>query len=453
MTQRRTTTPAPKSLFIVTLGCSKNRVDSEVILGTLLAQGHRLVDEPAEAKAIIVNTCAFVRDAKEESVQTILELAEQKRTGRCQLLLVAGCLAQRYIDELLVELPEVDHFVGTGGYAQIADLLAADALPRAYLPALEYIHSAATPRVNSMARHTAFVKISEGCDNACAFCAIPMIRGAQRSRPMDDIAAEVARLARQGCVEFNLIAQDLTAYGQDLPGRPRLHELLRYLCGMKGAEAPRWLRLHYAYPRDFPDALIETIAAEPQIVKYLDMPLQHISDPLLRAMRRGKDAAFIRKLLTKLRERIPGLVLRTSLISGLPGETEEQHRELLDFVAEQRFERLGCFEFSPEEGTRAATMEKQVARRTIARRRREVMALQRRISREQNRAMVGKRIELLVEGVSPETEHLLIGRHAGQSCEGIDGVTYINEGSSQPGELVQAEVVQAADYDLVARIV
>lgn len=439
-----------KALHLVTLGCSKNRVDSEVMLGSLLKQGYTFVPEPEDAETIVINTCAFVHDAKQESIDTILELAEQKKTGRCKTLIVAGCLAQRYVAELTRELPEVDHFVGTGAYARLADLLAVDALPKAVIPDPEFVHSASHPRVNSMPWWTSFVKVSEGCDNACAFCAIPAIRGKQRSRPIEDIALEVERLADEGCVEFNLIAQDLTAYGHDLPGRPRLEALLRRLCRVRGA---RWIRLHYAYPRDFPDSLIELIAGEEKIVKYLDMPLQHISDRLLRTMRRGRDAAFIRGLLTKLRERVPGLVLRTSLIAGLPGETEEEFEALKVFVTEQRFERLGCFEYSREEGTAAAEMEGQLPKRTIARRRREIMAIQRRINREQNKALVGRTLEVLVEGVSAESEHLLAGRHAGQSCEGIDGITYIADGLAKPGEIVKLQVTQAADYDVVGRIV
>ncbi|MBI5543363.1 MAG: 30S ribosomal protein S12 methylthiotransferase RimO [Deltaproteobacteria bacterium] len=438
-----------RSVFLITLGCAKNRVDSEVILGTLVKKGWRLVERPQDAQVIVVNTCSFIHDAKQESVQTILQMAEHKKAGTCRALVVAGCLPQRYAAELLEELPEVDHFVGTGAYVQVADLLDAEDAPRALIPDPDYIHDARTPRINSMPSYTAYVKISEGCDNKCAFCVIPQIRGAQHSRPAEDVVAEVRKLARDGCVELNLIAQDLTAWGNDLPGRPRLHTLLRELCKVKG---PRWIRLHYAYPRDFPDELIEVIAGEEKIVKYLDMPLQHVSDKLLRSMRRGRGSAFIKALLGKLRERVPGLVLRTSLIVGLPGETEEDFAALEAFVREQRFERLGVFEFSPEEGTSAAMMEGQVPAKTVARRRRQIMAVQRRINREQNRALVGSRIQVLAEGSSPETEHLLVGRHSGQSPE-IDGVTYINDGMARPGEIVTVEVTQAADYDVVGHVV
>ncbi|HCF58467.1 MAG TPA: 30S ribosomal protein S12 methylthiotransferase RimO [Myxococcales bacterium] len=443
------TVTTPKTLHLVTLGCAKNRVDSEVMLGTLAKKGYLLVLDPAQAEVIVVNTCSFIRDAKEESIQTILEMAELKRTGRCETLLVAGCLPQRHAEELERELPEVDHFVGTGAYAQVADLLAAEAMPRTLVPDPEFVHSAKTPRINSMPPYTAFVKVSEGCDNRCAFCVIPAIRGRQRSRPVEDIVAEARKLAKGGAVELNLIAQDLTAYGHDLPGKPKLAQLLRALVKVKG---PRWIRLHYAYPRELSDELIAVIAGEEKVVKYLDMPLQHISDPLLRAMRRGKGSRYIRELLARLRERVPGIVLRTSLIAGLPGETEADFELLKGFVKEQRFERLGVFEFSPEEGTRAAAMEGQVPAKIARARRRELMAIQRRISREQNRALIGKRVEVLVEGVSEETEHLLVGRTAGQAIE-IDGITYINDGVALPGEIVPVEVTQAADYDLVGHIV
>lgn len=445
-------TPKPateKLVYLVTLGCAKNRVDSEVILGTLAKKGWQLTERPEDARVIVVNTCSFIADAKKESVDVILEMSEHKRAGTCRTLVVTGCMPQRYSAELMQELPEVDHFVGTGAYAQVADLLAAEDAPRAVIPDPEYVHTARTPRVNSMPRYTAYVKVSEGCDNACAFCVIPQIRGAQRSRPVADVVAEVRKLARDGCVEFNLIAQDLTAYGQDLPGRPRLHQLLRELVKVKG---PRWFRLHYAYPRDFPDELIEVMASEEKVVKYLDMPVQHVSDRLLRAMKRGKGSAFVKELLQKLRTRVPGLVMRTSLIVGLPGETEEEFEALKEFVKAQRFERLGVFEYSREEGTAAALMDGQVPARTITRRFREILAMQRRINREQNKGLIGKRLQVLVEGAAPETEHLLAGRHAGQSPE-IDGITYINDGVAQPGEIVTVEVTQAADYDVVGRIV
>ena len=437
-----------KALYMATLGCPKNRVDSEVMLGTLGARGYTLVERPEDASVIVVNTCAFIGPAKQESVDTILELAEHKKTGRCSTLVVTGCLSQRYGPELAKEMPEVDHFLGTGAYVQIGDLLAAEAAPRQVIPDPHYVHDARTPKVNSSPKWTAYLKISEGCDNACAFCIIPTLRGVQRSRPIDDLVAEARNLAASGVRELNLVAQDLTAYGHDLPGRPQLHQLLEALCTVD----VRWIRLHYAYPRVFPDALIEVMAREPKIAKYLDMPLQHASDRLLRSMRRGRDSAFLVALLAKLRARIPGLTFRTSLIAGLPGETEEDFELLKEFVRTQRFERMGCFQYSDEEGTAAYDFPDKVPQKVIERRWREIMAMQKRINREQNRALIGKRLEVLVEGPSPESEHLLVGRHGGQAPD-IDGVVYINDGFGYPGELVTVEVTEAHDYDLVGRVV
>jgi ribosomal protein S12 methylthiotransferase len=433
---------------MMTLGCPKNRVDSEVMLGTLKQRGYRLVQEPSDAQVIVVNTCAFIGPAKQESVDSILEMAEYKKTGACSTLVVTGCLSQRHGSELAQEMPEVDHFLGTSAYAQIGDLLAAEASPRQVIPDPDYIHNAETPRENSMPSYTAYLKVSEGCDNACAFCIIPTLRGGQRSRPIADIIAEATRLADQGVQELNLVAQDLTAYGHDLPGKPKLHDLLKELVKVD----VRWIRLHYAYPRIFPDELIEVMATEKKIAKYLDMPLQHASDKLLMSMKRGRNSQFLTDLLAKLRARVPGLVMRTSLIVGLPGETEEDFELLKEFVKTQRFERLGVFQYSDEEGTAAYDMPNKIPQKTIERRWREVMAIQKRINREQNKKLVGKRIEVLVEGTSPETEHLLVGRHEGQAPE-IDGQVYINDGLAYPGEFVTLEVTEAHDYDLVGRVV
>ncbi len=436
-------------VYMHTLGCPKNRVDSEVMLGTLAQAGYRLVQEPAKAEVVVVNTCGFIESAKEESVDAIVELAQLKASGRCKKLVVAGCLVQRHADELARELPEVDHFLGTGAYADIARIVSDAQAKRLVVPDPDFVHSASSPRVNSLPSHTAYLKIAEGCDNACAFCIIPKLRGPQRSRPVDDVVREAEALAAQGTIELSLVAQDLTAYGHDLPGRPRLHALLRALAKVNGI---RWIRLHYAYPRDVPDTLVDAIADEPKIVKYLDMPLQHSSDRLLRAMKRGRDSGFLRELLARLRARIPGIALRTSVIVGLPGETEEDFDDLLRFVEEQRFERLGVFEFSPEEGTPAADMRRQVPDAVKRARFERVMEAQQAISRAHQRAMIGRRVEVLVEGRAEETEHLLAGRHAQQAPE-IDGITYLNDGVAYPGEIVTVEITDAAEYDLVGRVV
>ncbi len=438
----------PKSLYMMTLGCPKNRVDSEVMLGTLQNKGYHLVQEPGDAEVIVINTCAFIGPAKQESIDNILELAEHKKTGKCSTLVVTGCLSQRYAPDLAKEMPEVDHFLGTSAYAQIGDLLAAEASPRQVIPDPDFIHSASTPKVTSTPGYTAYLKISEGCDNKCAFCIIPTLRGLQRSRPIADLVKEATMLADQGVQELNLVAQDLTAYGHDLPGRPKLHELLKELAKVD----VKWIRLHYAYPRVFPDELIEVMANEPKIARYLDMPLQHASDKLLLSMKRGRDTKFLVSLLEKIRSRVPGLTFRTSFIVGLPGETEEDFELLKEFVKTHRFERVGVFQYSDEEGTAAYDIEPKVPAKTIERRWRELMAIQQRINREQNKKMVGQRIEVLVEGVSPESEHLLVGRHAGQAPE-IDGQVYINDGLAYPGEFVTVEVTEAHDYDLVGKVV
>jgi ribosomal protein S12 methylthiotransferase len=433
-----------------TLGCPKNRVDSEVMLGTLTEAGYRLEQDPARADIIVVNTCGFIESAKVESVEAIVELAQQKRTGRCKKLVVTGCLVQRHAEELAAELPEVDHFLGTGAYQEIARVVADAQAARLVVPDPDFVHSASSPRINSLPSHTAYLKIAEGCDNACAFCIIPKLRGGQRSRTVADLVAEAEQLAAQGTVELSLVAQDLTAYGQDLGGaaKVRLQHLLPALCQVEGI---RWLRLHYAYPRDFPVALMDVIAEQPKIVKYLDMPLQHSSDRLLRAMKRGRDSRFLRGLLEKLRKKVPGLALRTSLIVGLPGETAADFKDLLAFVKAERFERLGVFEYSAEEGTPAATMPDQVPAALKRERFQRIMEVQQAVSRKHQKAMVGRTLEVLVEGRAEETEHLLAGRHAQQAPE-IDGLTYLNDGVAYPGEIVRVEITDAADYDLVGKV-
>lgn len=441
-----------QSVHIVTLGCPKNRVDSEVMLGGLLQEGWKLEQRPEKADVIVVNTCAFIEASKKESVDAILEAAKWKEEGRATKLVVAGCLSQRYPDALAKDLPEVDHFLGTSAYADLPRLLASGKKgARQVIPDPDYIHTSATPRINSLPSYTAYLKIAEGCDNECAFCIIPTLRGAQRSRTIEDIVTEAEQLAAEGARELNLVAQDLTAYGHDLPGKPKLHTLLTELGKVRGV---RWVRLHYAYPRNFPDELVAAIRDTENVVKYLDMPVQHASDKLLRAMKRGRNAKFLRELLGKLRVEIPGIVLRTSLIVGLPGETDDDFRELMDFIGEQRFERLGIFQFSIEEGTAAATMGGQIAEEVKQARWHEAMALQAGINEAQHAAMVGRELEVLVEGLHEETDLLLQGRHAGQAPE-IDGSVILNDLSElevRPGDLVRVKVTEAHAYDLVGTV-
>jgi ribosomal protein S12 methylthiotransferase len=442
----KTALPDRPSLYLLSLGCPKNRVDSEVMLGSLLDEGYRLVDEPREAEVILINSCAFIGEAKQESIDAILEHAQLKETGRCKALVVAGCLTQRYADVLQQEMPEVDYFVGTSAYPQIARILRGER-DRAVIPDPDYIADSRTPRRNSMPRWTAYVKISEGCDNKCTFCIIPKLRGLQRSRPIADIVEEAHRLVAGGAVELNLVAQDLTAYGYDLPGRPRLHDLLGAL-----AEVPaRWIRLHYAYPRDFPEPLIDALAQQPNLARYLDMPLQHISDPVLRRMKRGRDAAWVRKLIMRIRDRVPDLTFRTSFIVGFPGETDGQFQGLCDFVEEMRFDKVGVFQFSREEGTESFALDGQLPQRVKAQRQKKLLGIQRRISKQHQQDLVGRTLDVLVEGVSEETELLLEGRWMGQAPE-IDGKVYLNRGQARAGEIVRVEIEQAGDYDLVGGI-
>jgi ribosomal protein S12 methylthiotransferase len=458
-----------RKLFFVSLGCPKNRVDSEVMLGELARRDFQMVGSAEEADLLVVNTCSFVEDAREESVDTILDLARAKtESGDRKRLVVTGCLAQRHGDELAKEIPEVDAFLGTGDVGRIGEVVEglrfeAPAAPSAGVAAAPgqaarfvgrpgYNYDAYSPRLLTTPPWTAYVKIAEGCSQVCAFCIIPRLRGGQKSRPAADVAEEVRRLAGRGTKEVNLIAQDLTHYGDDLKDGTTLAGLLRELARVADGEGIRWIRLLYCYPHQFTDELVDLIASEPKIAKYVDMPLQHIADPMLERMRRRFSERDTRDLVRKLRERVPGLVFRTTFIVGHPGETEDEFRTLLDFVRESRFERVGVFKYSQEDGTRSARMPDQVMGLVKEDRWHRLMTLQRGISSDLMAAMVGREVEVLVEGPSEETDLLLQARTEGQAPE-IDGVTYINEGWAEPGSIARAEVVDAGDYDLVARIV
>jgi ribosomal protein S12 methylthiotransferase len=453
---------AGQRIYFVSLGCPKNQVDTELMLGHVQAAGHSLVDAPEGADVIVVNTCAFIDAAKEESVDTILEMAQHKQSG-AQKLVVTGCLAQRYADELARDIPEIDHILGSSDYPAIAGALEAraPARPRARrkgLPVIQvaatprYIHDHDAPRVRIGAAHSAYVKIAEGCDRPCAFCIIPKLRGPQRSRTVDDIVAEVRALGRDGVVEVNLIAQDLTRYGWDAGSSPASRETLaRLLRALGQVDGVSWIRLHYTFPSAFDDELIDVIASEPKVVKYIDVPLQHISDAMLKRMRRGHTSRVTRELVARLRARIDGVVLRTTFIVGHPGETAAEFDELCAFVEESRFDRAGAFTFSVEPGTVSAILPRRVDPDVAAERQQTLMELQRRISRARHDAMVGREIDVLVEGVSSESEYLLEGRWYGQA-PGIDGVTYLSDGQVAPGSLVRARVTQASDYDLAATL-
>lgn len=441
------------AVHLVSLGCPKNRVDSEVMLGHLLRDGWRIADEPGDAEVIVVNTCGFLQEALTESVETILEMAAYKEEGRCKRLVVTGCAVVRHAEELAKEIPEVDHFLGVATFAKLPEVLREGPSTKGRLdvgPTAAFLYDHMTPRVNSLARHSAYVKVSEGCDNRCTFCIIPQLRGPQRSRPVDDIVAEVQALTAAGVREVNLVAQDLTAYGYDGGGAgPRLHDLLR---GLSAAPDLRWTRLLYAYPRNFPEGLVDALADLPHVCRYLDMPLQHISDRVLRRMRRGHRAEKARRLLDRLRARVPGLTLRTTFIVGFPGETDADFAELMAFVQEQRFDRVGVFRFSAEPGTPAAELPGQVPAREKSRRWKALMEAQAAISRRKNEEWVGRDVLVLVEGRSPQTDLLLQGRTEGQAPD-IDGVVYINDGVASPGDFVTVRIEEAHDYDLVGGIV
>ena len=440
------------TIFLTTLGCPKNRVDAEIMLGYLVRDGHQVVTDPNEADVLVVNTCAFLESAREESVEVILDAARLKEARPGAKLFVSGCMPQRYREELAVELPEVDLFVGTGRLEAVAAALAdASTVPvdRLAVGDPHFALADDAPRLRSTAPYTAYVRVAEGCSRSCAFCAIPGIRGPQRSRPAEAIEAEVRALVAAGTVEVNLIAQDLTAWGDDRRDGSTLAGLLRRLARVEGLP---WLRLLYGYPNRFPDELLRVIAEEPSICKYVDVPIQHVDDGVLRGMRRGTSEDEVRRLVDRLREAIPGVVLRTSLVVGFPGEDAAAFDKLRRFVEEARFDRLGVFAYSPEEGTDALALPDPVPTDVAEARRDELMELQRDLSRERNESLVGEVLPVLVEGPSEETDLLWQGRTAGQAPE-VDGVTYINEGFAPPGTICPVEIVQAGDYDLVGRIV
>jgi ribosomal protein S12 methylthiotransferase len=434
-----------RRVHLLTLGCPKNRVDSEVMLGVLARRGHELVLDPEAADVLVVNTCSFITPAKEESIDAILDLARVKAGREGRRLVVTGCLAQRYADELRTALPEVDVFIGTGDLLRIADAVEAPpaAEPVVYrgaqhvLPRRELAH-----RVRTGAWWTAYLKVSEGCDHRCSFCIIPRIRGPHESRPMDDLLEEAAALAAEGVIELNLIAQDLTAYGRDRRDGASLAVLLRALAVR--VPALRWLRLLYAYPASVTDDLLEVIAGEPAVCKYLDMPLQHISDRLLRAMRRERSGAAIRRLLARIRAAVPGIALRSAFIVGFPGETEDDVHELCDFLEEAEFERVGVFEYSDEENTAAAALPDQVADGLKQERRARVMAVQARVAARGAARQRGKILDVLVEG--EDAHEGLVGRTRAQAPE-IDG-TIALRGRAAPGDLVRVRVTGADTYDL-----
>lgn len=437
----------------ISLGCSKNLIDTEVMLGILQENNFELTNEPAEADVLIVNTCAFIQSAKEESINTILTMAGYKdiKQGKCQALIVAGCLGQRYKQELLDELPEADAIVGTGAWHRIMEAVE-EALKgnRVVIDGENNtIYDAACPRIPTTPAHTAYIKIAEGCNNRCAFCAIPLIRGKYRSRKIEDICTEARNLAAKGVKEIVLIAQDTTNYGHDIYGKPSLVELLKEIVKVDGI---KWIRTLYSYPRFFSDELIDLIASEEKLVKYVDIPLQHANNTILRNMHRPDTKEQIEVLLKKLRERIPGVVVRSTFIVGFPGETDEQFEELYHFFEEQRFDHAGIFTYSQEEDTAAASMPDQILQEVMEERYHQLKALQSKISQEINESLEGKELEVIIEG---HTEDGLPYGRSYRQADDVDDQVYIEgvEEEIPEGTIVKVRILQGFTEDLVAELV
>ncbi|GIP13852.1 30S ribosomal protein S12 methylthiotransferase RimO [Paenibacillus sp. FSL R5-0527] len=435
---------------IVTLGCEKNLVDSEIMSGLIDRRGYSLVDDREDATVIIVNTCGFIDAAKEESVNTILELAELKESGKLKALIVSGCLTQRYKQALMEEMPEIDGIVGTGDFHNITQIVdeAVKGKRPVYVGNPVFNYEQVLPRKLSTARYTAYVKIAEGCDNNCTFCSIPLMRGKFRSRSIESIVEEVKGMAAQGVKEFSLIAQDSTNYGTDLYGDYKLPELLDRVSRVDGVE---WVRLHYAYPGFFTDELIDMIASNPKICKYVDMPLQHSEDAILKRMRRPGRNRDIRELIAKIRSRIPDVSLRTSLIVGFPGETEEDFERLCDFVREIKFDRLGVFTYSQEEDTPASRLPDQVAEDVKEWRANTLMEIQRTVANENSGKYIGKVLDVLVERYDGRSD-VYVGRSQFDAPE-IDGEVFVTNCSGNIGDIAKVRITHAFEYDLTGEAV
>ncbi len=447
-----------RTVFFTSLGCSKNLVDSQVMLGYMGLDGFKVVPEPDSAEVIVVNTCSFVEAAKQESIETILDLADYKdqEQGSCKALVVSGCMAQRYSDQLEESLPEVDMFIGTGEYNKIVPLLKAlednKLEKKSFVEIPKFIHTEFDPRLNTSPFYTAWLKISEGCNRNCTFCIIPTLRGRLRSRSVESLITEAKKLAESGVREINLISQDLSDYGVDLDDENNLFELLS---GLENVEGIDWIRLFYFYPDELTDEVIEQMRNSKKICSYLDMPVQHFSNNVLKRMNRKITGAEIMNRIERLRERNPGIVLRTSIIVGFPGESEEDFETLLEGIKKAKFNHLGIFRYSDEEGTPAYRLKDKVDQETIDDRFDQLFEVQREIVRELNASYQGKVIDVLIEGQHEETELLIEGRHVGQAPD-IDGKVIINDSDIEglkAGDLVKVEITEVLDYDLVGRVV
>jgi len=451
--------PAPKRVGIISLGCAKNLVDTEVMLGHLDQAGWQFVQDPAQAEVILINTCGFIDAAREESVQTILEVAEMKKSGPLERVVVAGCMVQQHREELQASIPEVDAFIGLDELDQVVSRSGTSAEPTAS-PLLQiqpsaagvaatYLYDDRTPRLLATPPWSAYVKIAEGCDHTCAFCSIPNFRGSFRSRAAESILREAAGLTAKGVRELNLIAQDSSHYGRDRGESSALPDLLE---GLDGIDALRWIRLHYLYPNTVTEKLIGTMARLERVLDYVDLPLQHAHADMLRRMRRGGSANSHLRLLDRFRVAMPQATLRTTLIVGFPGETEDEYEALLEFVREARFDHLGVFVYSHEEETAARALADDVPAELKEERRAGLMEAQREIVSESNAARVGQVLEVLVEGVHDETEHLLVGRHRGQAPD-VDSQVLINDGEATAGHFHRVKITETAGYDLVGSVI
>lgn len=439
-----------KILFI-SLGCDKNLVDTEVMLGMLASRGYEMTNDEQEADIIVINTCCFIHDAKEESIQNILEMAEYKKNGSAKALIVTGCMAERYRQEILDEIPEVDEVLGTTAYDRILDAVdAALAGQHEVMTAdLDALPLPETKRLVTTGGHFAYLKIAEGCDKHCTYCIIPKIRGNFRSVPMERLLKEAQDLAEQGVKELILVAQETTLYGKDLYGEKSLPKLLRELCKISGI---RWIRILYCYPEEITDELIQVMKEEPKICHYLDLPIQHGSDAVLKRMGRRTTQAELRSIIGRLREEIPDIALRTTLIAGFPGETEADHQEVLQFVKDMRFDRLGVFTYSEEEGTPAAQMPDQIDEAVKETRRDALMMAQQAIAFDKSEEMVGKTVDVLIEGRLPE-EDVYIGRTY-RDAPDVDGYVFVHaEEDMISGDIVKVKITDAQDYDLVGDVI
>lgn len=439
-------------LGLISLGCSKNTVDSENMLGILVKEKQlELVEDLEEADVVIVNTCAFINDAKEESIQTILEMADYKKDGNLKKLVVCGCLSERYKDELIKEIPEIDAVVGTGDVDKIGEVV--DSIQNGNkeikVGSLDFLPTSKTPRMLTNYPHSAYLKISEGCDKKCTYCIIPSLRGELRSRTIEDVVEEAKILASDGVIELNLLAQEITEYGKDIYGKRMLPKLLKELVKVEGIE---WIRLYYMYPNSISDELIEVIKDEPKICNYFDVPIQHISDNILQNMGRAKSGDYIRSILGRIRGRIPDATIRTTVIVGFPGETEENFEELKEFIKEFEFDYVGVFKYSREEDTVAYDLPNQIPEEIKEKRWSELLNIQGEIVERKNERFIGETVDVIIDGVSTESEYMLEGRMRSQALE-IDGKVLTSDGTANVGDIVKVKLEQNFQYDFIGPII